>query len=68
MRKQPDTENDRLLTQLELAKRWSCSLRTLQRWRATNTGPSFVQLGGSIRYVLADILTFEHHNRHKGRT
>jgi len=66
MRKQPDIQNDeRLLTQRELADRWSCSLRTLQRWRSLDEGPGFVRLGGSIRYPIADVLSFESNNKNR---
>jgi hypothetical protein len=67
MRNQPDTGDDRLLTQQELAVRWQCSLRKLQRQRTTDSGPVFVRLGGSIRYLLADILAFENQNRIRGK-
>ncbi|WP_137113162.1 helix-turn-helix domain-containing protein [Rhodobacter sp. SY28-1] len=67
MRKQPDIEVDRLLTQRELAERWSCSKRTLQRWRASDDGPSFVRLGRGVRYPLADVVIFEQRNRNGSR-
>jgi predicted DNA-binding transcriptional regulator AlpA len=67
MRKQPDIEVERLFTQIELARRWSCSQRTLQRWRASGAGPSFVRLGGSIRYPLSDVVTFEQRNKNRSR-
>jgi Helix-turn-helix domain len=67
MRKQPDIQADeRMLTQRELADRWRCSLRTLQRWRSLGGGPGFVRLGGSIRYPIADVLSFENMNKNRG--
>jgi hypothetical protein len=66
MRKEPDTEIDLLLTQQEVAARWKCSLRKLQRLRTSDAGPNFVRLGGSIRYLLDDIFAFENSHRVKG--
>lgn len=68
MRDLSNNDYDRLLTQRELAKRWSCSLRTLQRWRANDDGPGFLRLGGSVRYILADVLTYENRNKAGGMT
>lgn len=47
------------LTQKDLANRWICSERKLQRWRSTGGGPTYIRLGGSIRYRLSDIIAFE---------
>ena len=54
----------RYLTQRELADRWRISPRTLERWRAEGYGPPWIVLGGSIRYRLGDIETFEARHRH----
>ena len=59
-------EPDKLLSQKHLANRWGCSERTLQRWRTTETGPTFIRLGGNVRYRLADIISFEDNNRMLG--
>ena len=47
------------LNQKELARRWGISHRTLERWRYTSQGPTFLKLGGRVLYRLADIETFE---------
>lgn len=52
-----------LISERELAMRWRCTTRTLQRWRAEDYGPHFLRLGGSIRYRLSDIVEYE--NRHR---
>jgi predicted DNA-binding transcriptional regulator AlpA len=49
----------RCLSQNELAKRWQVSESTLERWRAERIGPSFLKLGGQVRYRLMDIMAFE---------
>jgi predicted DNA-binding transcriptional regulator AlpA len=55
-----DTHMDgRCLSQNELAKRWQVSESTLERWRAERIGPSFLKLGGQVRYRLMDIMAFE---------
>jgi predicted site-specific integrase-resolvase len=42
-----------------LARRWSISHRTLERWRHKGTGPAFLRIGGRIMYRLEDIEAFE---------
>ena len=48
--------------QVELARRWKLSPRTLERWRWTGEGPKFVKLGGRVVYRLSDIEAFESEN------
>lgn len=45
--------------QVELARRWKISPRTLERWRWTGEGPLFIKLGGRVVYRLEDIEAFE---------
>lgn len=47
------------LTEEEVAKRWRKSRRTLQRWRASGTGPTYYFLNGSILYNLDDVVAVE---------
>jgi hypothetical protein len=49
----------RHLNQSELAKRWSLSARTLERWRWQRQGPPFLKVGGRVVYRLEDIETYE---------
>lgn len=49
----------RHLTQLELARRWNISARTLERWRWLGQGPIYLKLGGRVAYPLADVEFFE---------
>lgn len=51
------------LTTAELAERWRMTTRTLERWRAERYGPKWHQLGGSIRYSIADVEGFEARGR-----
>ena len=48
-----------LLTEHELAQRWSVSIKTLQNRRVTGGGVPFLKLGRSVRYRLADVVAFE---------
>ena len=52
-------QDPEFLTQGDLEARWRVSGRTLERWRAERYGPSWITLGGSIRYRLADVEAFE---------
>lgn len=49
----------RHLNQLELARRWAMSPRSLERWRWTGIGPRFVKIGGRVVYRLVDVEAFE---------
>ncbi|WP_346347895.1 helix-turn-helix domain-containing protein [Bradyrhizobium sp. 159] len=49
----------RHLNQLELARRWSISPRTLERWRWTGDGPRYIKLKGRVAYREADVEAFE---------
>ena len=51
--------NPDLLTEQMLAERWHCSASRLQRWRATNTGPAYLKIGGKVLYRQEDIIAYE---------
>ena len=58
------TEVVRHLTQLDLARRWRISPRTLERWRWLRQGPAYLKLGAVIAYRLEDVEAFEARQRH----
>ncbi len=47
------------LSETTLARRWSISRRTLQRWRQLGIGPSFIRLRRRIVYTQAEVEAFE---------
>jgi Helix-turn-helix domain len=47
------------LNQIELARRWRISPRTLERWRWLKQGPPYLKIGGRVIYRLSDIEAFE---------
>jgi len=47
------------LNQVHLARRWSVSPRTLERWRWLSQGPSYLKVGGRVLYRLTDVEAFE---------
>lgn len=51
-------ENDRLLTQDELAARWQVSVRHLQLMRKAKKGPKHIAMG-KPRYPLSEIVKYE---------
>jgi predicted site-specific integrase-resolvase len=53
------------LNQHDLAKRWSISYRTLERWRWEGIGPAYLKIGGRVVYRLEDIEEFEFINKHE---
>jgi predicted DNA-binding transcriptional regulator AlpA len=44
-----------LLTSRELAKRFGCSERKLERHRLVGDGPPFVKIGAAIRYPVSEL-------------
>jgi len=49
----------RHLNQIDLARRWNMSERTLERWRWLKQGPRYLKIGGRVLYRLEDIENFE---------
>jgi len=49
----------RHFNQEQLARRWSVSPRTLERWRSTGRGPTYLRLVGRVAYRVEDIEAFE---------
>ena len=47
------------LNQIDLARRWRISPRTLERWRWLREGPRYLKLGGRVLYRVADIEAYE---------
>ena len=47
------------LNQVELARRWRISHRTLERWRWLRQGPRYLKIGGRVVYRLEDIEAYE---------
>lgn len=49
----------RHLNQIDLARRWNLSPRTLERWRWLSQGPQYLKIGGRVVYRLDDIEAYE---------
>ena len=47
------------LSDPELSARWGLKAGTLSNWRCQGRGPTFIKIGGSVRYKIADILAYE---------
>jgi hypothetical protein len=47
------------LNQIDLARRWRISPRTLERWRWLGEGPQYLKLGGRVLYRVSDIEAYE---------
>ena len=45
--------------QVQLARRWSISPRTLERWRWLGQGPRYLKIGGRCIYPVEEIESFE---------
>jgi predicted site-specific integrase-resolvase len=55
----------RHLNQVDLARRWSLSPRTLERWRWMGEGPAYLKIGGRVAYRLEDIERYERERLHR---
>jgi hypothetical protein len=42
-----------------LAERWDTTTKTLANWRNRGQGPSYVKIGGAVRYALSDVVAYE---------
>ncbi len=60
-------EAERHLTQLDLARRWRLSTRTLERWRWLRYGPAYLRLGKVVVYRREDVEAFEAPQRRVAR-
>ena len=49
----------RHLNQIDLARRWRISERTLERWRWLRQGPAYLKIGGRVAYRVEDVEAFE---------
>ena len=47
------------LSQKELARRWNFTVKTIQRWRAENKGPEYINFYGRVRYTPEAVREFE---------
>lgn len=47
------------LNQIDLARRWSISPRTLERWRWIGQGPRYIKIGGRVIYRVEEVEAFE---------
>jgi predicted site-specific integrase-resolvase len=55
------------LNQVQLARRWSLSPRTLERWRYQGLGPRYLKIVGRVVYRLEDIEAFETERAREGK-
>jgi hypothetical protein len=49
----------RHLHQIDVARRWCLSPKTLERWRWLRIGPRFMKIGGRVVYRIEDIESYE---------
>jgi hypothetical protein len=49
-------EAEPLLMEVQAAKLLNLSPRTLQNWRITGSGPSYIRVGRAIRYRRRDLI------------
>jgi hypothetical protein len=57
----------RHLHQVDVARRWRISERTLEAWRWRRKGPPYLRIGGRIAYRLTDIEAYEAQSFHQPR-
>jgi hypothetical protein len=60
----PPCAAPRHLNQIDLARRWRISPRTLERWRWLGQGPCYLKIGGRVAYRVEDVEDYEAARRH----
>jgi predicted DNA-binding transcriptional regulator AlpA len=53
--------DDRFLSRKELADRYGIAVKTIAGWASKGTGPLYYTIGGTARYRLSDVITWEAH-------
>jgi hypothetical protein len=48
-----------MINEVELAKRWNFSPKTLQRWCSEGRGPRFMKISKLVVYPMDEVLDFE---------
>ncbi len=56
----------RHLNQIDLARRWRVSPRTLERWRWLKQGPAYLKVGNHVVYRIEDVEAYEAEQRRTG--
>lgn len=51
------------LNQIDLARRWRVSPRTLERWRWLKQGPAYLKVGNHVVYRIEDVEAYEAERR-----
>jgi len=51
--------DEQLLSAQDLATRYDICIKTVYMWKKKKTGPRYMQLNGTIRYRLSDVLVWE---------
>ena len=54
------------LNQIDLARRWRISPRTLERWRWQKIGPVYLKVGNHVVYRIEDVEAYEAGRRRTG--
>ena len=55
------------LNQIDLARRWRVSPRTLERWRWLKQGPAYLKVGNHVVYRIEDVESYEAEQRRTGK-
>lgn len=63
-----DASSEILLTEKQLAARWNISIKTLQKWRLSGTGPPFCKFNRAVRYSLRIVRAFEQQRQYASTT
>ncbi len=58
------TQTPVFLTQSQVAELLRLPVRTVESWRLTRSGPSWVKLGRHVRYEQSDLLAWVKRHRH----
>jgi len=64
MRPVKPSEDPTLLNERQVSELLTISVKTLQNWRSARRELPFIKVGGHVRYVKAEVLSYITENRH----
>lgn len=55
-----ENTDDKWITRQELADRYGVPVKTPAEWASKGTGPRYAKFGRHVRYLMADVIDWEH--------
>jgi predicted DNA-binding transcriptional regulator AlpA len=62
-----ENTDDKWITRKELADRYGVPVKTPAEWASKGTGPRYAKFGRHVRYLMADVIDWEHKQFTEGK-